>query len=167
MKKKELIIVILFILLGIILFIDKIFSRDQKIEDSIPVYESDVVCHLDGVDNFEGIIQDYSLRAYLTIQDDLVTKAILVSVSAGDNLYAASSYVEDYNAIKGINAQVSFKGENLVTEVEYDYEMIDLEEVRDKLGYLLIDDSIFKRATSLPVSLEEYKEYEIQDYICD
>lgn len=142
-------------------------SNKTEIEDIIPVYNADVVCSLDGVDTFEDEVQEYSLRAYLTINDNLVTKAILVGVSANTNINETESYIEEYNKIKGINAQVSLKGNNLVTEVEYDYETIDLDEVRNELGYLLIDDSIFMRATSLPVSLEYYKEYELQDYICN
>ena len=46
-------------------------------------------------------------------------------------------------------------------------EDIDLEEVRSKLGYLLIDDSIFLKADSLPVSLSDYKKYELRDYVCN
>lgn len=169
MKKKVLFILSLVFILSLIIMVILILfpKKQKKTDDLIPVYHADVVCTFDGVDTFENETHEYSLRAYLTVKDHLVTKAILVSVSTDDNIYETRRYIEEYNKINGINAQVSFKEGSLVTEVEYDYETIDLDEVKNKLGYLLIDDSIFKRVSSLPVSLEYYQEYELQDYICN
>lgn len=166
MKKVWIILGIVAFLLIIVIF--KLFLKNKKeMENIIPVYNADVICSLDGIDTFEDGTQEYSLRAYLTVKDNLVTKAILVSVGDDSDISMTRSYVEEYNEIKGINAQVTLKNGSLVTEVIYDYETIDLNEVRSKLGYLLIDDSIFVKASSLPVSLDLYKEYELQNYTCN
>ncbi len=169
MKKRVFIILgIVFLLILLIVVFNKLLAKEKKESDKgIPVYKADVVCSLSGIDTFEDETQEYSIKAYLTLKDNFVTKAILVSVSTDDNIYEAKNYVDDYNEINGIKADVYFRGNMLVTEVEYDYEVIDLEEVRNKLGYLLIDDSIFNKTDTLPVSLKDYQEYELKEYTCN
>jgi len=168
-NKKLLVILGILILLSIEIVLSVRNNEDEeKNEASIPVYDADVVCSLSGVDTFEDMNEEYDIKAYLTIKDDLVTKVILVGISSDSgNLYETQSLMNDYNQIEGIEAKVSSNNNDLITEIEYNYDVIDLEEVRSKLGYLLIDDSIFLKADSLPVSLSDYKKYELRDYVCN
>ncbi len=170
MKKKVWIILGIIVILVIVIFlVTKINpKKEEKEEDKIPVYNADVVCSLSGVDTFEEEIEEYSLKAYLTIKDNMVMKAILVGVSSDvGNITQTQEIINDYNKINGINAKVSLSNGKLLTEVEYNYEVIDLDEVKRELGYLLIDDSIFLKVKSLPVSLHDYQKYELQDYECN
>lgn len=170
MKKKVWIILGVIFLLVIVLFlvIKKNTIDEEKEEDKIPVYNADVVCSLSGIDTFEDEEDEYSLKSYLTIKDNLVIKAILVGVSSDiGNITQTQEIINEYNKIKGISAKVFISKEKLVTEVEYNYEVIDLDEVKRELGYLLIDDSIFLKVKSLPVLLADYQKYELQDYECN
>ena len=170
MKKKLWIILgVIVLLLIVIFYVAKLNSKkEEKVEDKIPVYNADVICTLSGVESIEDEEEEYSLKAYLTIKDNMVMKAILVGVSSdAGNLAVTQNLMDDYNRINGINAKSYLSNERLITEVEYNYEVIDLDEVKSELGYLLIDDSIFLQAKSLPVSLREYQKYELQDYECN
>lgn len=167
MKKKVIIGVILLIIIVIIILIKSNNHKKEVGLDEIPTYKADLICSFSGSDTYEDMVEEYSIKAYLSLKDNYVTKAILVSVSNGGALYQNQDYLRDYNAVEGISASSNIKGNSLVTEVIYDYENIDLGEVKDKLGYLLIDDSIFNKTESLPVTLEEYKEYQLKDYICN
>ncbi|MDE5631180.1 MAG: hypothetical protein K2I70_06235, partial [Bacilli bacterium] len=139
MKKKLLIILVILLLIVFVVIIVKKSSKLQKRSDEfIPVYNADVVCSLSGVDNFEDEVEEYSLKAYLTLKDNLVIKAILVGVSTDTgNLVETQSIMNDYNKVSGINATATLNNDTLITEVVYDYEVIDLEEVKNNLGYLL------------------------------
>lgn len=167
-RKIFIIIGVLFVLILLVIVIIKLIPERKKTNDDlIPVYDADVICSLSGVDTFEDEVQEYSIKAYLTLKDNFVTKAILVSASTDNGIAEARKYTDDFSEINGINAKVSFKGNMLVTEVEYDYETINLDEVRDKLGYLLLDDSIFNKTDTLPITLKEYQEWELKDYVCN
>lgn len=168
MKKIVLIILgIILLILFIIIFIKSNNNKKNEISDDIPTYEADLICTLSGTDTYEDMVEEYSINAYLTLDNNYVTKAILVTVSNGGYLYQNQDYLNDFNAVNGISVTSSIKSNSLVTEVIYDYEIIDIDEVRDKLGYLLIDDSIFNITDSLPVTLDEYMEYQLEDYICE
>lgn len=170
MKRKVLVILgIIFLLVIVVGLVIKLTSKEEekKENNNIPIYDADVICSLSGVDTFEDENEEYSIKAYLTVKDDLVTKAILVGLSTDTgNLVETQNIMNDYNKIQGIKASASVNNDTLITEVEYDYETIDLDEVKSKLGYLLIDDSIFLKVDSIPVTLGEYQKYELQEYVC-
>lgn len=169
MKKKVLIIFGILLILFVVMIVIKKYSKNEiASERFIPVYDADVVCSLSGVDNFEDEDNEYNLKAYLTIKDNLVAKAILIGVSTDTgNIVETQSIMDDYNQVQGISASAFLSNDILITEVSYDYEVIDLEEVKSKLGYLLIDDSIFLKVDSIPVTLEDYQKYELQEYSCN
>lgn len=165
MKKKSLIVIIILILI-IVLVLSMPEKKAYEKALEIPEYQSDILCSMNGVDKLEDTEYSYTLNVYLTLKDEFVTKAIYQSISTNTDYTLNLEYMNLYNTIDGINGDIQEYGDKMVLTITYNYEVIKLSEIKNKVGNLLSDDSLFKKAKKLPVSYEDFKEYELSGFSC-
>ncbi len=144
-------------------------SCKRQEEVKINSYDGNQLCTL----QYEEVIDDNLVNSQSNIyvfynEDKMVEKAIYQSISDNDyiddNLYA--NIINLYNSIKGIKAHKYMVDDKIVFEITYDYLDIDLDEVSEKLGELLEDKTLLRVVDKLPVSYDEFKDIELQEYDC-
>lgn len=116
------------------------------------------------INSLSNIYYDYNADGY-------VTKAIYQSVGDVQNyndviLASLDNLIELYNEVDGIVASRYISREKVVFEFIYDYENIDQAKFNLKLGDIIDDDFILKRADMLPFSVEEFVSSELSGYDC-
>lgn len=163
MKLNKLMILLLCLVLCV--------SCAKKDEVEIAEYDAKMVCTYE----FNEVIDDEKVKSTSNIYldynaEEKVTKAIYQSISKYTSVNESNMYEEIiklYNSLKGISAKFYTIDDTLILEIDYDYLKIDLEEIDNEIGNILDDTSLFKQVKSLPISLEEFKELELDDYECE
>lgn len=166
MKKKIIIIsvIVLVIIVAITFFILKNNHNGSK--DDVLSYPSDVKCELSGYDTINGKNVKTDTNVYLTIKDDYVTFAIYQIISHTKDEVKLSSIMEQYNDIDGITMYTEKYEDYSILTMKYDYNTIDIKEVRDKMGEFIDDKSIFNRYEKFPINYGQYKTIELRGYEC-
>lgn len=149
-----------------------LFTACSKQDNSeIIKYDTKMICKRE----FNEIIDDEKIKStsnvYLDYDaDELVVKAIYQSISEYTSINELTMYeeiVKLYNDLKGINAKFYVADDSLVLEIEYNYLDMDIDNINKKIGNMLEDDNILKQVDSLPISLDEFKKIELNDYECE
>lgn len=162
MNKKVYFIIPLLILIVVNLSI--IFNSNK----SIPTYDSDIVCSYSSVDTQDD--EEYSSKniIYITKDKDNVRKVINQSImSSNADTGLLESIIDLYDSVEGIDASLKNVGDSIVFEVTYNYDKIDLDLTKEKLGSVLSDDSILMSTKELPISVDDYLEYLNENYKCE
>ena len=133
-------------------------SEEQLDRQEIKVYEADEVCKKDLVENIDGEDIVSSSIVYLNYDEsNLVKKAI----------YQSISYIKDiYSNIDGVEVDYYDTSQNLVLEIAYDYESIDLNLFKENLESILDQNSLLAKVKKLPVEVSEFKKIELAGYDC-
>lgn len=163
MKLTKVIILILCLSLSI--------SCGKKDDIEINKYDTKMVCKQE----FNEVIDDEKVKSISNIyidydEDDNVVKAIYQSIGKYTSINELSMYEEIinlYSDLDGINAKFYTVDDSLVLEIEYNYLDMDLDTIKKKIGNMLEDTSILKQVNDLPVSLDEFKKIELNDYECE
>ena len=142
----------------------------SKKEKTINDFDSDLVCRSE----FREIIEDEEIKStskiFLNIDDDLVSKAIYQSISAYNSSSELNMYEEIaklYNSMEGINALYYVVDNSIVLEITYDYEVIDLDQIKLQFGNMLDQEGLFMSVDKIPVSLDTFKNIELANYECE
>lgn len=155
----------------LILLVASLFISGCK--SKINTYDTKMICkQIFSEEVDEEVIESQSI-IYVDYNDkNYVTKAIYQSISDNSNY---DGYVQEslnyliniYNEMEGISARKYTVDNKFIFEIIYDYDKIDLEDFRSKLGNLIDTTSVLGKATKLPVNLSEYQEYELEGYKCE
>ncbi len=136
------------------------------------MYEADEVCKKDLVENIDGEDIVSSSIVYLNYDEsNLVKKAIYQSISSIQDInnytYETYSYIKDiYSNIDGVEVDYYDTSQNLVLEIAYDYESIDLNLFKENLESILDQNSLLAKVKKLPVEVSEFKKIELAGYDC-
>ncbi len=162
MNKKVLFIVPLLILIVVNILI--ILNSNK----SIPTYESDIVCSYSKVEKYDDLDYESKNIIYIYKDKDNVRKTINQSIiNANSDTGLLESIISIYDSIDGIDASLKIEGDSIVFEVVYDFDKIDLDITKEKLGSVLSEDSILMRSDSLPINIDEYLELLSDEYKCE
>ena len=161
MNKKVILILPVFIVILVIAFV--INKRD-----SIPTYKSDIVCSYSDVETQDDEEYDSKSIIYIYKNKDNVRKSINQSImSSNSDTGLLESIISLYNSVEGIDASLKTIGNKIVFEVTYDFDRIDLDLTKEKMGSVLSDDSILMKAKELPLKVDDYLEYLSKNYKCE
>lgn len=166
-KKKFILIVIILI---IIVVFGIIISKNNKNEDvsNIPEYDADIICKYSLSENVDDTDIDSLAYVYIYTEDNNVSKAIHQSITSSDVDYSLmQSITKLYENINGIDATVNYYGSDLLLEVVYDFNTLDIDDVKDKLGNVLDDQSILMSTDELPISVDDYLDSLTDKYTCN
>ncbi len=165
MKKKVLLILVILIG-GVFLFL--LFKQNKKEEqtETIPTYSSDVYCKKSFTGEVEGETFTSELRIYITLNEEVVEKAIYQTISQNDATFYGEQYRELYNSLKGVSAVNTIIGGKSVTTITYDYTKMNAKEIKDTLGDLLEETSLLARTKKYPPLYEEYQVLELEGFDC-
>ena len=147
-------------------------SEEELDIQEIKVYEADEVCKKDLVENIDGEDIVSSSIVYLNYDEsNLVKKAIYQSISSIQDInnytYETYSYIKDiYSNIDGVEVDYYDTSQNLVLEIAYDYESIDLNLFKENLESILDQNSLLAKVKKLPVEVSEFKKIELAGYDC-
>lgn len=79
-------------------------------------------------------------------------------------LAIGSGMISSLNEVKGVTAKYTKEGDNKVKlAMTIDYEALDYEDLKSKLGSLVNDNKYFE---SKEISIEDFKKNNLSDYIC-
>lgn len=163
MKLNKIIILILCLTLPI--------SCGKKDDIEISKYDTKMVCKQE----FSEVIEDEKVKSISNIyldydEEENVVKAIYQSIGKYTSVNELSMYEEIiklYNDLDGIKAKFYTVDDSLVLEIEYNYLEMDLDVIKKKIGNMLEDTSILKQVGDLPISLDEFRKIELNDYECE
>lgn len=147
-------------------------SKEKLDRQEIKVYDADEVCKKDLVENIDGEDIVSSSIVYLNYDEsNLVTKAIYQSISSIQDInnytYETYSYIKDiYSNIDGVEVDYYDTSQNLVLEIAYNYESIDLNLFKENLESILDQNSLLAKVKKLPVEVSEFKKIELAGYDC-
>jgi uncharacterized lipoprotein YehR (DUF1307 family) len=167
MKKLGVILIILLVLITI-----SGCSKKEEDKKTIPTYNADIVCSSNIEDEHDGDVENYISNVFIKLDDNKnVTETIYQSISESTLLDKATleltnQFLEIYKDIKGITASSDVIDNKLIITIKYNYIDMELKNTKMKLGTIVEDDSILKKATQLPFSYEEFKKYELNGYEC-
>ncbi len=162
-----------FLLSLLIVFILTGCSKGEDNEKVINKYDANLVCKKHMEEIHDGEINSSESVIYIYYDESkFVNKAIYQSIT---NLDDASSYdiqayddiKEMYDSIDGCEAHYYKTKNELVLEIKYNYEKLDLNSFKEKLGNILDDTSLFAKVKAIPVKLEVFKNIEVNDYECE
>lgn len=154
------------LLIPIIIVIVGVFAIYKR--DSIPTYNADIMCSYSSTESFEDDEFDTKNFIYIYKDNDNVKKTINQSVmSANVDVGLLESIVDMYKKIDGIDATLEKKGESIIFEVRYDFDLIDLDYVKEEIGSVLADDSIIMITDELPINIDDYLKSINKNYKCE
>lgn len=146
-------------------------SCAKKENKKIKEYDAMMKCRKE----FKEVIDDDNITSISNIylnydEDGMVKNAIYQSISDYSSTKDINMYeeiIKIYNSLSGIKANINIVNDSVVLEIEYDYQEMDLDEIKDKIGNMLDDDSLLMKAKELPISLDEFKKIELNNYECE
>lgn len=161
MNKKILIgIIVALIVIGIVLIIDK--------NNEIPTYDADIICSYSTTETLDE--EEYESKSYVYIykDDDYVSKAIHQSImSTNSDTSILESIIDLYSSIDGIDASLKTVDNSIVFEVVYDFDIIDIDLLKENMGDLLSESSILMTTSELPIKVSDYFDSLSKDYKCE
>ena len=135
-------------------------------------FPANMICTKEYTEEVEGMIYESTSKIYLDYdENNLVTKAVFQSISPLSNynesyILAFENLMNIENEVKGVESNMYKVDEKLVLENTYDYTILDIVDLKKRLGDILDLDGVLTSA-KLPVTLEEYQKLELEDYECE
>lgn len=161
--KKIIIIVCLIILLVIIVVLN--LHKEEKVLE-LPEYPGNYKCEIEGIEELEDDEKYYQGNVYLVVEDGYVMSAVYQNITDDRDSALVDAIIKLYKGIDGIKISYDSIDEVSVLTIEHDYTKISLEQIKEQLGDLLGDDSLFIKYDELPISFDEYKLSELEGYNC-
>lgn len=141
-----------------------------KKEESLNLkeYEANVICTLDYQDEVDGMLINSTNKVFINYDDKMLVNNALYQTTTDE--YSINMYerlVNIFNEINGISADLYIVDNKLVVEIEYNYDMINIDEVKDKLGILLDEEALLNKVDKLPITYDEFIDLELKEYKCE
>lgn len=161
MNKKILIgIIVVLTIIGIIFIIDK--------KNKIPTYDADIICSYSTTETLDD--EEYESKSYIYIYKDdyYVSKSIHQSImSNNSDTSILESIIDLYSSIDGIDASLKSIDASIVFEVVYDFDIIDIDLLKENMGDLLSESSILMTTSELPIKVDDYLDSLSDNYKCE
>ena len=166
MKRKLLILIALLILVTGC-------TKKEEVKN-IPDYDSDIKCVKSGevYDLEDGTPEEFISNIYVYLDDNNnVKSAIFQNISKSTvfdkaTIELTNQFLSIYKDIDGIEATSDVIDDSLIITIKYNYLDIDLDLTKKKLGTIIDDNNIMKKAEKLPFSYDEFKKYSLNGYDC-
>ncbi len=76
-------------------------------------------------------------------------------------------HIDLFNSINGVSANIQIFNNHLIKTIKYDYQTIDLEQIKKELKKYLPKDAILLKTSELPITFSQFKDQELKDYTCE
>ena len=159
-------VVLVVILIGVMFYM----NIDKKHYEKLNTFNYDKKCSRINREQVDEDVVESTSFVFIKL-DQLNVKEVVYQtlLNKGDyinNFDMLDDILKMYDGINGISYKVYETKDNYVTEVKYDYTLLDLDKVRTSLGNLLEDTSIFKATKKLPITYEAFFKAELSEYEC-
>jgi uncharacterized lipoprotein YehR (DUF1307 family) len=148
-------------------------SKKEEVK-TIPDYDSDIKCVKTGqtYDLEDGTPEDFISNIYVYLDDnENVESAIFQNISKSTvfdkaTIELTNQLLSIYKDIDGIDAFTDTVDDKLIITIKYNYLDMDLDLAKKKLGSIIDEDNIIRKAKKLPFSYEEFNKYSLSNYEC-